>query len=78
MSDTTEYIHPDRDSPFTVRSGLPITTVRVEKGPGHDYVHVWNRGGKAGTLTVTSGDGDLIARRLLPFEDVKLATPTGA
>ena len=64
--DVTEYAHPARDLPRTVRSHLLITTVRVEEGPGHDYVHVWNRGGKAGTLTVAKGDGQAIARALLP------------
>ena len=34
-----------------------VTTVRLEEGPGHDRVHIWNRGGKAGVLTVNVGDG---------------------
>lgn len=42
-----------------------ITTVRVEEGPGHDNVHVWNRGGKAGVLVVDKGDGHRIAERLM-------------
>jgi len=41
-----------------------VTSVRVESGPGHDLVHVWNRGGKAGTLTVRKGDGEVVAARL--------------
>jgi len=41
-----------------------ISSVRVEHGPGHDRVHVWNRGGKAGVLVVTKGDGDDVAERL--------------
>lgn len=63
---TIEYRHPYRDLPNAVRGDLMITSVRVEQGPGHDHVHVWNRGGKAGTLVVTSGDGYAIARLLLP------------
>lgn len=41
-----------------------ITSVRVEFGPTHDRVHVWNRGGKAGVLTVAKGDGAKIAEML--------------
>lgn len=61
-----EYKHPARDLSGTVRGKLLVTTVRVDEGPGHDFVHVWNRGGKSGVLTVTSGDGRAIARLLLP------------
>lgn len=42
-----------------------ISSVRVEHGPGHDHVHVCNRGGKAGVLVVNKGEGDQIAARLL-------------
>lgn len=42
-----------------------ITSVRVEKAYGHDRVRVWNRGGHAGELTVTNGDGAAVADRLL-------------
>lgn len=42
-----------------------VSSVRIERGPGHDVVHVFNRGGKAGTLTVTKGDGDAILDLLL-------------
>jgi hypothetical protein len=62
----SEHPHPARDLPTTVRGDLLITTVRVAEGPGHDFVHVWNRGGKSGTLTVTKGDGRAVAARLLP------------
>jgi hypothetical protein len=62
---TVEFAHPARDNPYTVKSDLLVTTVRVDEGPGHDVVHVWNRGGKAGTLTVTKGDGRAVAARLL-------------
>lgn len=46
-----------------------ISTVKVEYGPGHDRIHIWNRGGKAGVLTVTKGDGDIIADRLRDFRE---------
>jgi hypothetical protein len=65
MNKNTEYKHPLRDHPHTVKGDLLITTVRVEESPGHDYVHVWNRGGKAGTLVVSKGDGRRIATALL-------------
>jgi len=42
-----------------------ITFVRVETIGGHDLVHVWNRGGKAGVLTVQAGDGAEVASRLM-------------
>lgn len=41
-----------------------ISSTRVEHGLGHDRVHVWNCGGKAGVLVVEKGDGDTIAARL--------------
>ena len=41
-----------------------ISSVRVEHGPRHDRVSVWNRGGLAGVLTVDAGDGNDIADRL--------------
>ena len=41
-----------------------ISSVRVEPGPAHDRVHVWNRGGKAGVLVVEKGDGNAVADRL--------------
>jgi len=42
----------------------PISSVRLDEGPAHDIVHVWNRGGKAGELTVASGDGAAVAALL--------------
>ncbi len=41
-----------------------ITTVKLKEGPAHDDVHVWNRHGKSGYLTVTLGDGLTIARNM--------------
>ena len=43
-----------------------ITSVRVEYGPGHDRVRVWNRGGCSGELVVAKGDGDKLLDLLLP------------
>jgi len=48
-----------------------ITTVKVEKVGGHEHVHIWNRGGKAGVLVVTEGDGALIEQRLLGAVEAK-------
>lgn len=41
-----------------------VTSVRLFVGPAHDEIRVWNRGGLAGVLVVTSGDGGTIAQRL--------------
>lgn len=68
MTGTTEFKYPLRDHPYTARGDLLVTSVRIEHGPGHDEVHIWNRGGKAGTLTVKKGDGIEIARRLIGVE----------
>ena len=43
-----------------------VTSVRVEYGPGHDRVRIWNRGGCAGELVVNRGDGNKVLVRLLP------------
>jgi hypothetical protein len=45
--------------------GAIVSTVRVMRGPAHDLVQVWNRGGFSGSLTVKSGDGEALARRLI-------------
>lgn len=37
-----------------------VSSLRVEEGPAHDHVHVWNRGGKAGELVVQRGDGETL------------------
>jgi hypothetical protein len=42
-----------------------VSNVRVTFGPAHDVVRIWNRGGLAGELTMRSGDGEPLARRLL-------------
>lgn len=42
-----------------------VTTVKVTQGPVHDRIRVWNRGGCAGELVVTAGDGLKIAKLLM-------------
>lgn len=39
----------------------PITSVRVDEGPGHDRVTVFIDGKNAGTLIVSAGQGKAIA-----------------
>lgn len=58
--------HPMINDPAGVRSDILITSVRIEAGPGHDFLTVWNRGGNSGELTVNKGDGKTIARLLIP------------
>lgn len=53
------------EAPGFVASEHVVTRVRVEEGMRHDLVHIWNRGGKCGVLTIDKGDGEEIARRLL-------------
>lgn len=44
-----------------------VSLVRVEASGGkHARVEVWNRGGKAGVLTVDQGDVEELVRRLAP------------
>lgn len=43
-----------------------ITCVRIEYGPAHDRVRVWNRGGCSGELVVNAGDGERFLAVLLP------------
>jgi len=38
-----------------------ISSVRLEKTPGHDILHVWQRGGKCGSLTLDQGTGEAIS-----------------
>lgn len=49
-----------------------VTTVKLEHGPGHDYVRVWNRGGHSGTLTVTKGDGEDFVDLLFDFDHTEV------
>ena len=39
-----------------------ISSVRITKGPGHDRIEVWQRGGKCGELVVDLGTGQAIAK----------------
>ena len=50
-------------------SKVLITSARVLPGPAHDTIRIFNRGGLAGEITVTAGDGRDIASRLLNDED---------
>jgi hypothetical protein len=35
----------------------PFTSIRLEEGPGHDRITLWEGHANAGTLTVTKGRG---------------------
>lgn len=39
----------------------PLTSLRLEEGEGHDRITVWERGACAGTLTLSSGAGSVVA-----------------
>lgn len=41
-----------------------VTSVKLEQGPAHDTLRIWNRGGLAGELRVTAGDGIMFVHRL--------------
>lgn len=56
------------------RNQVLVSRVRVEPGPGHDRVTVFNRGGNAGTLTVARGDGVTIARSLIPDGKIEVCS----
>lgn len=43
-----------------------VSGVRVTQHDTYDEIHVWSRGGGAGTLCVCRGDGEIVAERLLP------------
>ena len=42
-----------------------ISSVILEEGLGHDTIHIWNRGGKAGQITVEKDDGEYLAILLI-------------
>lgn len=50
------------------RNQFIVSTVKVERHGAHDHVRVWSRGGYAGYLIVSAGDGADVAARLLPPE----------
>lgn len=66
---TREY--GEVDHPTRIPSGRLVSSVRVKAREIHNHhsdhetVSVWTRGGLAGELIVTMGDGDEIARRLI-------------
>lgn len=45
-----------------------VSSARLTRGPAHDVVRVWNRGGMAGDLTVMSGDGAKLVAVLLGLD----------
>lgn len=71
MNKQGHWYHPDFDNDLFVPSDTLVTSVRVQTIGGHDHVTLWNRGGNAGTLIVNKGDGEEIARRLLPVSHYK-------
>lgn len=56
----------ERETVFLMPDGGIISSIRLVEGPGHDHLHVWNHGGKAGTLVVNKGQGKLVADLLMP------------
>lgn len=55
----------------------PITSIKVEEGPSHDRVSIWESGGLAGVLTVSKGAGSRIAFMLADTTDEVLRTGWG-
>lgn len=43
-----------------------VSSLRIEKNDRHWHIHIWNRGGKAGTICVNAADGPMFVDRLLP------------
>lgn len=41
-----------------------ISGATITRAGNHDVVKIWNRGGLAGELTVTAGDGAALVHRL--------------
>lgn len=79
---TREYGEINR--PTRIPSGHLVSSVRVKAREihGHQAFHetlsVWNRGGLAGELVVTMGDGDEIARRLITMTLTELTEADSA
>jgi hypothetical protein len=66
VSDSAEILAYElRPLPVTDAPRALVTSVRIARGPGHDRVSVWNRGGLSGELVVRAGDGVGLAIRLL-------------
>lgn len=45
-----------------------VSSVRIFRQGAHDTVAVWSRGGRAGTLTVSQGDGPKLAAIMAPVD----------
>lgn len=63
-------------SRFTVRhdradpaSSVLISSIRVTRNPRHWMLTVWNRGGRAGDLTVDAKDGPAIVDSFIPQDN---------
>jgi len=50
---------------------LVVSRVRVERQPDADTVTVWSHGALAGSLVFKRGDGETIARALMPDAKVE-------
>jgi hypothetical protein len=50
-------------------SRTAISSVIVEREPGHWRFTIYNRGGKAGELNVLREDGPVLLDKLLPWSD---------
>jgi len=48
-----------------------VSSVRIARGPCHDTISIWSRGGLAGKLVVDAGDGLEIARKLTTHISVR-------
>jgi hypothetical protein len=57
MAGEWAYVLPEGTAP----SARLVSSIRVWRGPTHDLVRVWCRGGFAGALILTHGDGALLA-----------------
>ncbi len=53
-----------------IPSTMLVSSTACVVGPAHDVVHVWNRGGKAGELTVMQGDGAELAALIAAAPDM--------
>jgi hypothetical protein len=43
-----------------------------ESGAEYDEVQVWSRGGGAGTISLNPGDGEAVARWLMPYAKIEV------
>ena len=47
-----------------IRPDELISSIRIEMNDVHWRIHIWNKGGKAGTICVNATDGPEITKRL--------------